>query len=74
MSALETLIGEPVTRELVDQLYQAADIMQAEEATIDALLALADDAITLVEKHDPAAAARLKRSEKSDQRLDGPGC
>ncbi len=72
MVALQDVIGEPVTQELVDQLYKAADIMQAQEATLYALFDLAEDAIADLEGYDPAAAARHGRTLKTER--NAPVC
>ena len=67
LAVLDSEIGQPLTKELVDRIYKAADIIEAQEATIYALFDVAEDAIRLMQEHDPAAAARAARSLQSER-------
>ena len=65
LESLFELVGEPTTPELIEQVKEAADIMEFYEGVIKSLFELADDAIELID--DPAQRARAARSLKSDQ-------
>jgi hypothetical protein len=62
----EMVEHERLSRMLVDRLYAAADLIEDHERTIATLFALAEDAIAMIDRYDPAAPARAGRSLRSD--------
>lgn len=57
---------EAVTSLLAQRVLAAADVIDSYERTISELFALAEEAVAVMESHDPAAKAREVRTVQSD--------